>query len=222
MSPAGVVHEPQRADFPTAAQYPAVGGTTPPLGGWTGSSLATPQPWSAPPGVGAISLGEMLQASREASLDLGDEHAACPCTERDDRWVDVEATRPGRPLGELGVDDRLGCGDLGLPRLHVLRDLLLEVVDVVDVHVVELVDVGIDVARHRDVDEKERLALALLHHALHEVARDHERLAGGARDDDVRDHELGLELIERRGGAPERGREGGGALEAAVADPDRS
>jgi len=46
-APAGIV--------PTTAQYPAVGGTTPPLGGWTGSSIATPQPWSAPPGVGVAS-----------------------------------------------------------------------------------------------------------------------------------------------------------------------
>ena len=61
---------------------------------------------------------------------------------------------PRLELRELGDDDALGGLGLRLARLQPETDLLLEVVDVVDVHVVDAVNARLDVARHRDVHEE--------------------------------------------------------------------
>ena len=57
-------------------------------------------------------------------------------------------------LGDVGVDEPPRDGSLGLARLHVLVDDLAQVVDRVEVDVLELVDRGIDVARHGEVEDE--------------------------------------------------------------------
>ena len=63
---------------------------------------------------------------------------------------------PRRELLDLVLDDLFGATDFGAALLQVLLHDRLQVVDVVEEHLLDLGGVGLDVARHRDVDEKQR------------------------------------------------------------------
>ena len=64
-------------------------------------------------------------------------------------------------------DDRLGVVRLLHALAQVGVDHFLQVVDVVEEDVVEIVDRGLDVARHRDIDQEHRLVAARGDDALH-------------------------------------------------------
>jgi hypothetical protein len=80
----------------------------------------------------------------------------------------------------------------------------------------------VHVSGHGDVDDEECAPASSLHRALDHVLRDHVAAARGAHHHHVAQHELLLEVRERRGRAAKALRELGGALEVPVADPDRA
>ncbi len=90
---------------------------------------------------------------------------------------------------------------LGLALLEVLSGDALEVVDVVNVHVLELVAVGIDVARHGNVHEQQRPVATLPEQPLKLVACEHVVRRGGAANDNVNLLELLLPRVEADGAA---------------------
>jgi hypothetical protein len=94
------------------------------------------------------------------------------------------------------------------PALHALA----EVVDGVEIDVGQLRDLGLDVARHREVDHEHRPAAARLQRALDGAQPDDRQRARGARDD-------GVELVQplRQVGQAQRLRaEAAGELLAAL------
>ena len=61
----------------------------------------------------------------------------------------------------------------------------MQVVDVVEVHILQEIDFRLDVARHRDVDEQQRLVPAELHQRLQFDPVENVVRRGGAADDNV-------------------------------------
>ena len=79
---------------------------------------------------------------------------------------------PRREPRQLLGDDRLGARDLGAAPREVLLDDALQVVDVVEEHLLDLAHRRIDVARHGDVDDEQRVGAPAPGHRLDVVARD--------------------------------------------------
>ena len=102
---------------------------------------------------------------------------------------------------------------LRLALLEVLSGDALEVVDVVNVHVLELVAVGIDVARHGNIDEQQRPMAPLPEQPLKLVACEHVVRRGGAANDNVNLLELLLPRVEADGAAVEFGSQCDGPCE---------
>ena len=116
--------------------------------------------------------------------------------------------------------DRLGV----LRLLHALAqvgvDHFLQIVDVVQEDVVEIVDGGLDIARHRDIDQEHRLVAARGDDALHlvlvqDVMR---RAARGDQDIHLGQHADEARILDRR--ALEQLRHFHRALVRAVGDED--
>ena len=82
-------------------------------------------------------------------------------------------------------DDRLGLLDFRRAPREVLLDDRLQVVDVVEEHLLDVADAGFDVARHRDVDDEERVAAVPARRRFDLRARDDRPLRSGRGDDDV-------------------------------------
>ena len=108
--------------------------------------------------------------------------------------------------------------------LHALAqvgvDDLLQVVDVVQEDVVEVVDRGLDIARHRDIDEEHRLITAGRDDTLHlllpqDVVR---RARRGDHDIDLRQHADETGIFDWR--PLEKLRHFDGALVGPVGDED--
>ena len=103
----------------------------------------------------------------------------------------LQADDGGRDLGHLEPRhhalDLFGHQRLGVVGLlHALAqvgvDHFLQVVDVVEEDVVEVVDRGLDIARHRDIDQEHRLVAAGGDDALHLLlVQDVVRRAGARR-----------------------------------------
>ena len=112
---------------------------------------------------------------------------------------------PGAELLDFLGDDRLGARDLaGAPR-EVLADGRLQIVDVVEEHLLDLAGRRLDVARHRDVDDEQRPVAPRPHHRLDVRLGEDRRGRAGGRDDDVAGAERGVQLLPRRGaGAADR------------------
>ena len=114
---------------------------------------------------------------------------------------------------------------LGVVRLfHALAqvgvDHFLQVVDIVEEDVVQVVDRGLDIARHRDIDQEHRLVAAGGDDALHLfLVQDVVRRAGaGDQDIDLRQHGGEARVLDRR--ALEELGHFHGALMRAVGDED--
>ena len=84
----------------------------------------------------------------------------------------VQLPEPAREAADLLLDDLLRARHLALAAADVARHDGLQVVDVIEAHAVELRAGGIDVARHRDIDQQQRAPLALAHHQLELLALD--------------------------------------------------
>jgi hypothetical protein len=122
---------------------------------------------------------------------------------------------------DAGVDDDLGLRHRRLPAGLALLHHGGEVVDGVEVHVLQGLDLGLDVARYRQVDHEHRAVPALAQGALDRAQADQRQGAGGAAHHDV-------EVAQPRGqvGQPHRlAAEARGepfaALGGAIGDGDR-
>ena len=140
--------------------------------------------------------------------------------ERDDGGRDVDGALTLMEAFDLSGDECFGVSGLGLALGNVGRGNLLEVVDVVDEEAVELVDLGIDVARDGDVDEEHGAVAAALQEGVAVLAaEDGVRRAGGG-DDDVGFAGSLVELLEGDDAAVEGLGEGARTLQGAVGDED--
>ena len=90
-----------------------------------------------------------------------------------------------RELRHFLGDDRFGALDLRAAARQVLLHDRLQVVDVVEEHLLDVADRCLDVARHGDVDDEQRIAPMPAGHRLDLRARDDRPLRSGRRDDDV-------------------------------------
>ncbi len=166
----------------------------------------------------AVGGGEVPQLAVEAPGELGLEHGPGAGAERDDGGGERLLLRPGLEAARLLVGDGGGAGGLRGAALERLADDLGEGIDVVQVHVVELVDARVDVAGDGDVDEEEAPALAGLARALDQIVRDHVAGARRRRDDDVGLDQRPLQIAEGARLAADVAGERRGALGAAVDD----
>jgi hypothetical protein len=92
---------------------------------------------------------------------------------------------PVHELADLAVDDRLGLLDRRAARVEVGADDAGQVVDGVEEHVVELGDLRLDVARHREVDHEHRPPAARAQRALDQSLAEDRQRGRGARHHDV-------------------------------------
>ena len=90
-------------------------------------------------------------------LQLGAADVVEPLAERDDGRNRPARTLPHREARHFLRDDRFGARDLGAAPRQVLLHDALQVVDVVEEHLLDLADGRIDVARHGHVDDEQRL-----------------------------------------------------------------
>ena len=106
----------------------------------------------------------------------------------------LQADDGGRDLGHLEArhhalhflgDQRLGVVGLFHALAQVGVDHFLQVVDIVEEDVVEVVDGGLDIARHGDIDEEHRLVAAGGDDALHLVLVQDVVRRAGAGDQDI-------------------------------------
>ncbi len=96
-----------------------------------------------------------------------------------------ERSQSREPRGLL-LDDGLRARQLGAALGQVVLHDLLQVVDVVEEDLLEVAGRGLDVARHRDVDDEQRTVRPLAHDRLHEFARDDRGRGAGRGHRDVR------------------------------------
>ena len=92
----------------------------------------------------------------------------------------------------------------------------MQVVDVVEIRAVDLRDARIDVARHGEVDEKERAHFARGQRAFDVVGSDQMMRRSGRSDDDVAFIELLFESVEMHSAAVEALRQLLGTIEGLV------
>mmetsp|Transcript_53732 Transcript_53732/g.126531 ORF Transcript_53732/g.126531 Transcript_53732/m.126531 type:complete len:410 (-) Transcript_53732:254-1483(-) len=93
--------------------------------------------------------------------------------------------QPLRKALYAGADDGFGMRHRGLAAFAIGLHLAGEVVHGVEVDVLQAGHLGLDVARHGQVQHQHRAALAGLERALHGAQADQRQAAGGAADDDV-------------------------------------
>ena len=115
----------------------------------------------------------------------------------------VQALVPVDVLVHLLADDVHHLGNLLLAFSQVLADDALQIVDVVQENVVQVAHLGFDVARHGDVDEKERPVVAM-RHDLADHFRGNDRLPGRRRaDHHIRLLDAAVQFAEGDGGGAE-------------------
>src|SRR4051812_37141050 len=149
-----------------------------------------------------------------ATLVLGEDpvdDVRAVLAQRRDRRQHVELGHPPREALDLLLDDRLGPRALARAHLEVARDDRLQVVDVVERDALDIAALGLDVARHRDVDEHERPAVALLHDERDVVGGDERVRRGGRGGGDVCGREPPGGGVRGGGRPAETGRPGAGA-----------
>lgn len=131
--------------------------------------------------LGAVAVMEVAQGARELGFGKKVRSVAKRLNEGDGLAL-------AEPFGEVAhaqADDGFGLGDGGLSACHALVDHLAEVVDGVDVHVVETIDLGLDVTGNGKVDDEHRTVLAFIDGALDHAQTDDRQGGGRAGDDDV-------------------------------------
>src|SRR4029453_7341348 len=103
-------------------------------------------------------FGWGVRKSGKGALALAGANGLEPLAERHDRGDHLDVAEPGDELRHLALDERLGPVRLATALAEVRVDDLLEIVDVVAVHVVARADGGPDAARHRDGREAQKTA----------------------------------------------------------------
>ncbi len=159
-------------------------------------------------------LGQTTQALHRL-FELFSAHALGFRTHRSHGGHDFHRLQPRLERRHLLVDDPLGEVCFFHALLEIRRDDPAEIVDVVEVDVGEIGTRGIDVTRQGDVDEEQRVALAV--HGLHQqLLGDHELRSGSRRDHDVDLTHALEELVVGNRFAPEALGEFDGALVGAI------
>ena len=160
----------------------------------------------------------LIFEARERFLELALADRLHLLADGDDRRDDLEALEPAPEALHLLLDDRLPAHRLALALVDVTGDGDREVVEVVEVDVVEVVDRGIEVARHGEVDEEHRPLLAGAQHLLDERRRDEVVGRAGGADHDVGELQVFRDAIEGYRDALELARQRNRALERAGGD----
>ena len=104
--------------------------------------------------------------------------------------------------------------------LPALLHHFVQVVDVVEVDVVQVVDVGVQVPGHRDVDEEQGPLLAPPHHPLDLVPGDEQVPGAGGADEDVGEQKLLRQFFQGDRLAVEPPGQGHAPLQGAVGHGD--
>ena len=139
-----------------------------------------------------------------------------------DRRQGIELAQPACEAPDLLLDDLVRARRLLGARGEVAGDDRLEVVDVVQRHPFELAAGGVDVARHRDVDQQQRPLPALGHHQL-ELLSAHDRVGrGGRAEHDVGREQLVGQFVQPDDRPAEAFGQAQRAVGVAVGDEDRA
>lgn len=135
-----------------------------------------------------------------------------------DRRYDLLATQARHEAADFFLDENASFARLVFPRLQILRDEALQIVDRVEIDVLEITDLGLDVAWHGDVDHEHGFASASLECHSHVRGLDDGLGACRRGDDDVRFRQMAGKRIERDGRCVELRGEQLRAVEAAIGD----
>jgi hypothetical protein len=113
-----------------------------------------------------------------------DRRAAYVRAQRLDGGHERAGRAPGLEAVELVLDDGLGAGDAGPPRVERMLRGGAQVVDVVEEHAVETAGGGVDVARDREVEHEQR-PIAVCRRGVDQRRRGQgpDTRPGSARDD---------------------------------------
>jgi hypothetical protein len=119
-----------------------------------------------------------------------------------DERLDLKLAQFGFKVCDLFRDDAFHDGDLVPACGETVLEVAAQVVAVEEVDARQLANRGIDVARHRDIDEDEGAALATRDHFPHEISVDDQVRATRRADHHVRPLERRRELGHRVGAVP--------------------
>ena len=95
------------------------------------------------------------------------------------------------------VDDGLGLSRFGFPLLQIGGGSGLQGVDIVTIHIRQGADLGGDIPRNRDIDEKDGVALPAFGGLAGHLLVHHMALGARGSDDDVRGGQLTGHFLER-------------------------
>jgi len=164
-----------------------------------------------------------IASGRELFLRAGQQGVAgrvAACTQRLERVLSRAATPPRHELFDLQVDQGLGFAGGLLARAAVLADHLLEVVHGIQIHVVESRGLGLDIARHGEIEQEHRCVASNAYRALDRQSRKHRFATRGRADHDVGFREVPFEILQRQRDATEAMRELLRVFERAVGNED--
>src|SRR5271165_5829879 len=117
-------------------------------------------------------------------------------TEAPYRGARIVSAGFGQEARDFLVDDE-SCAIRGeLALLAVFVDDALQVVDRIEVDILQLADLGLDIARHRKVDHEDRTMPPRPHGRRSHRLGDDRHGARGTADHDVRGLQFGLEIVE--------------------------
>ena len=137
----------------------------------------------------AVALGHALPALRVLGEQLLDQPVGL-LAQRGDRRQHLERPEPAGERLDLLLDDALGAARLDPALVVRARDLRLQAVDVDERDAGQRRALGIDVARHREVEQQQRPPAARLGDERQLLGADDRVRRGGRGDDDVGPLEL--------------------------------
>lgn len=122
----------------------------------------------------------------------------------------------------MTIDHRFAAGDFALADFDGLSGDLFKGIHVVEIDIFELVDGGIDVARHGQVDQEKRAFLMFSEDGL-EFLSGHDRMGGGCgANQDIDFVKRRVPVVEMHSKAPDLVSQSGGAIERAVRNDHRA
>ena len=129
------------------------------------------------------------------TFELGAPDRFEPLSQRDDRRNRAPRSEPrGEPL-DFFADNRIGACDLARAPREVLANRCLQIVDVVQEHLLDLAGRRLDIARNGDIDDEQRPVPSGAHHRFDVRPCQNRRRGSGRGDDDVGRAEHGVELV---------------------------
>ena len=125
-------------------------------------------------GQQALGLAQLVVADPFGMLPIGLEHIDCG-----------QFTQALHEIVGAGRNQFLGSLGGSLTTLEILCDHFVQVVDGIQIHVIQLADLGLDVPRHGDIDHEHRLVLAPFKRLFDRALAEDRQLTGSGTDDDV-------------------------------------